>query len=389
MPADMKAPTFLTLGALAAACACSGPHGDLPPNPTDAGADAGRAPCASRAVADGDGGFDVAIASAEAFTGYGPQDFTVCLPPGPFAKAVLTYQAVGGSGADCADHASWYPASDPICSATGDHVDRVLSNGLVFPPEVADGGMADGGFYLELNRAVTNYGGTTAFQADLSFAAPLLGGTTTFRSYLQTGCSKGGFSVTESLHLVPGAPPATAFALAAGGLQFQRIADDPQAGSSGANVELELPMAFPAAQLLVFATGHNGQGQACEEFCPGKTVVFTVDGADAGTLEPRMGAGDPTCVACCDGCGGAQGCAVQGCAPGGCGQGVPMTCTAASGCCGAAAIEREGWCPGKASPPYLLPVGDLAPGRHALHFTAPGAATQGGYWLISAALVAP
>jgi hypothetical protein len=297
----------------------------------------------------------------------------VCLPAGPFATATLRFEAVGGGGADCAQR------YNSACSASGDHVDRVVSNGLVFPPELGDAGLADGGFYLELDRAVTTYGGVTSYDRDLSEAAPLLGGgKTTFRLTLQNGCSQGGWAVSASLHLVPGPWPAGAFSEAAPGISYTRVGDDADAGEGWLQTEVQLAAPLHGAQLLVFATGHNSAGQACEEFCPGDAVAFALDGVDAGVFAPTMGARDPSCVAGCDGC--------VGC-PGGCASG--FFCSAASGCCEASGVAREGWCPGEPSPPVLLPLGDLSAGAHTLTFTSPGAVTTGGYWLVSANLVAP
>ncbi len=384
-------------GDAGAASGASGPTGAKSGGagtPADAGPDGGlpaASSCTPLTAPDPDGGIDVVIVSGAEFGSSAPQDFTVCLPPGPFAQAFLRYQAVGGSGADCAIPAGWYSG---ICSPSGDHVDRVISNGIVLPPEQGDAGMADGGFYLELNRGVTTYGGTTAYEQDISFAAPLLSGETTFRLLLENGCTKGGWEVSASVRLVPGPSSSSAFSRAAPAFTLQRIADDPSAQGSGAQAWVDLPAAFPSARLLVFATGHNNQGTGCEEFCPGHAISFAVDGADAGTVKPSLGQGDPSCVGCCDGCGGPGGCAANA---GWCGQeqqrgacgGATMSCDAASGCCGASGVGREGWCPGKPAPAYLFPVGDLEAGRHAVHFVAPGSATAGGYWLISAAVVAP
>jgi hypothetical protein len=301
----------------------------------------GPAPCV--------GCMDVTVTSGLEFSSYATQDVTVSMPnAGPFSKVEWNFQAQGGTLAQCTDRYNC------CCSSTGDYVDRVISNGLVLPG-------ADGGTEIEFDRAITNYGGLTSYSRDITALAPLLGANPTFRIAVQNGCTNGGYQVQASLHLEPGTPPAPSFSQAVQGISFVRILDDADAGFGSDSVQVSLSSPINSAQLYVFATGHNSQGLSCEEFCPGNPINFAVDGADAGTLTPQMGANDPSCVAGCDGCGH----------------------------CGASSVNREGWCPGKPSRPYLLPIGSLPAGPHQISFTSPGAVTAGGYWLVSASIVAP
>ncbi len=300
-----------------------------------------------------------------------------CLTPGPFAQAIWTFSTQGGDGQDCASYpAGWYSG---VCSPSGDHVDRIIANGLILPTEVGDAGLADGGYFVEFDRAITNYGGLTSYTRDVSILGPLLGGgETTFRLYVQNGCTDGGYMVNASLHLLPGKAPALTFSQTAPGISFVRVSDQPDGGGGSQSAQVNLAQPLPGAQLLVFATGHNDQGLSCEEFCPGDQVAFTFDGADAGVLTPELGKGNPACVAGCDGCGSE--CSASSCTG-------TSFCSAASGCCEASSVNREGWCPGLPAPLYLLPLGDLAAGPHRLLFASPGAVTPGGYWELSANLV--
>ncbi len=326
--------------------------GSGPSRSTDAGTNAADAggPCAATTWGN-QTAMDVTVAKDLEFSSYSPQDVTVCLPPGPFRQVTWTFTAQGGALAQCTQR-----DSTGVCNSTGDYVDRIIENGLVL------GSGADAP-ELELDRAVTAYGGTTNYTRDLTQFERLLGGQDTFRLSVQTGCKQGGYSATAVLHLVKGLPTDSGrhWGTAMQVFPAQRVADDASAGFGSASAKIHLAEALSGATLLVFATGHNNKGQACEEFCAGAQIELTVDGTSLGTVAPVQGGNDPHCVAGCDGCGHCQ----------------------------ASSVAREGWCPGEASTQLGFFVGALSAGDHTFTFKSLNAVTQGGYWVVSAALVAP
>jgi hypothetical protein len=328
--------------------ACSGPAAKDTPvagAPTGDGSGTGAIPpdtCAVDAVTEDDGSIDVEVVSSAVFGSYDAQRFTVCLPARPFASVEWRFHTEGGKVADCPLHT--------ICGKTGDHVDRIISSRLV----------TAAGEEIELDRGITSYGGVTDYARDLTAFSPMLHGEVTFSVAVETGCARG-YQASATLHLVPGDPPAGGLSRARIAIPYGRAAAGASASTPAIDDPITLTEPLAGASLMIFATGHNSAGKSCEEFCPGRSIVASVDGVTVGTARPEMGGADPSCVAGCDGCGNCQ----------------------------ASSVSREGWCPGKPSPPIVFPVGDLAAGPHTISFAAPESDTEGGYWQISAALVAP
>ena len=227
---------------------------------------------------------------------------------------------------------------------------------------------------VELVRAITPFGGPMQVEADLTDVANHRPGKHRLEIHIttwsdgagQVSGSNGGWDVSASLSVVPGAAPREVLAIVP---LFDGSDTDPNGPGP---LPFTVPEGATTGRVEYRVTGHGGPntGPGCngpaEEFCLREHVIL-VDGAEATTLEPWRSDCEKGCTMTHYGPedGGFDYCLENPC-------GHPASVRA----------SRANWCPGSVTPPYVFELG-LPAGAHDFSWRVPEM-LEGGSWSVAA-----
>lgn len=249
-----------------------------------------------------------------------------------------------------------------------DAFDRTLSVTLDDPTSAGEGPPG-----IELLRAVTPFGGPLELSADVTDVVNGLPGEHELRVRIDTWSdadglvsgSKGEWLVSASVELEAGAAPRRV-------LSVQSLVLETQSQVDAQPVTFEAPDGASSARLEYRATGHGGVADfqcigPAEEFCR-RTHELRLDGALFAELAPWRNDCDALCTVTENDAGIGP---VTYCAENPCGD--PRSVRA----------PRANWCPGSATPPFVLEDPALvAPGEHELTRSVLDL-KEGGGWQVS------
>ncbi len=229
---------------------------------------------------------------------------------------------------------------------------------------------------LELERAITPFGGPLHLEIDITDVANGLPGKHTLRTTIPTysdgegkvSGSNGGWLVSAHIDFVPGPAPRKVLAV------VPLFYGDQTMTASPAPIGFTVPEDAKSGRLEWRATGHGGaqQGSGCigpaEEFCHRKQTLV-VDGTKVEDFDPWR-------TNCKDNCTVAH----QGPADAGFDYCEQNPC----GDMGSVKASRANWCPGTETPPFVSTAAPFAtPGDHQLSWTI-STVVDGGQWHLSA-----
>jgi Peptide-N-glycosidase F, C terminal len=296
-------------------------------------------------------------------------DATIDFHDGPFASVQLTIDLES----PCYPFSKWDGGVLPPWPVNCDAFDRNFEFSLDDPGP--DGG-APG---LELERAITPFGGPLHLVVDVTDVANARPGVHQLRVTIPTysdpngqlSGSNGGWYVTASIDATPGPDPRSVLGV------VSLFYGDVVAGPPVAPVSFDVPAGTKHGRLYYRVTGHGGTDatgdSACigpaEEFCKREHQVF-LDGASIADLTPWRS----DCASLCTTT-----------------QGGPFGSYCLENPCGSPGsvrAPRANWCPGSETPPIIWSPAALAvPGNHSVNWTVAHVAS-GGLWRTSITYVA-
>lgn len=222
------------------------------------------------------------------------------------------------------------PIDDPEkLPRPGDPWTRVGSVGVVLP---MGGGRTP--MQVELMRFVTGFGAAGRFEADLTPLLPVLWGERTFRLHLGTWKNPG-WRVTFELRYQPGAAGIRRPSMVV------PLVDEPMVTRSTGRMSASFTLlpGLDRPRLRVISTGHGSE--LGDEFRP-RTHVIRVDGVEVARWRPWR----------------EDGAKARSSSPWAERRVVDGREIWASD------ADRSGWVPGEVVEPFILPLDELAPGRH-------------------------
>ncbi len=285
-------------------------------------------------------------------------DATIDFHDGPFQSVVMQVQLTSPcfpfSSAEAPPKGQRWPAN---CDA----FDRNFEFSLDDPGP--DGGPPG----LELERAITPFGGPLSLTVDITDVANGLPGPHTLRVVIptysdptgQVSGSAGGWTVSAQIEATPG--PAPRHVLAVEPLFYGAMT----VATASQEASLQAPAGTVYGRLEYRVTGH-GQGPAdsacigpAEEFCK-RSHTLSVDSTTIATLTPWRS----DCACHLADAGGIEYCQGNPC-------GDPRS----------VAASRANWCPGSETPPFLFDGGALSsPGSHTVDWKIQRIDDGGGIW---------
>jgi hypothetical protein len=279
---------------------------------------------------------------------------------GPFQSVVMQVELTS----PCFPFSSWgtVPAGQnwpPTCDA----FDRNFEFSLDDPGP--DGGPPG----LELERAITPFGGPLNLTVDITDVANGLPGPHTLRVVIPTysdsagkvSGSDGGWTVSAQITATPGPPPRNVLAV-------ESLFYGPMYVSTASQqASIQVPAGTAYGRLEYRVTGHgqdSAPDSACigpaEEFCK-RTHLLSVDSQSIATLTPWRT--NCSCTLADAGHG------IEYCVGNPCGD--PQS----------VAAPRANWCPGSETPPFVFDAGSLAAsGSHIVDWTIERIDDGGGLW---------
>lgn len=362
---------FVVVGAAALGVAGCGSHDSGGSSGT--GGDAGDAGADVATVADPytiDAFDDVRITSDSSQANFQHATADVDFHDGPFASVKL----IADLASTCYPFDSW--ANDPPPTgqnwpAECDAFDRNYEFSLDDPG--ADGDPPG----IELERAITPFGGPEHLEVDITDVANGLPGKHTLKVTIptwsdgagQVSGSNGGWNVTAKIEVVPGDAPRKILAVVPlyYGNEDSTVTTDPTA-------DFTVPDGTTDARIEYRVTGHGGGAKAtgcigpAEEFCHRGHTAY-VDDVQVGLLDPWR----DDCASLCT-------IAHQNSATGGFDYCQENPC----GSIQSVQAPRANWCPGSETPPFVLQGGPMATaGTHTFRWHISQIAL-GGMWHVSA-----
>jgi hypothetical protein len=294
---------------------------------------------------------------------------TVDFGAGPFSSARVTAEL----GTTCVPFESWADNPPPPghnWPADCDAFDRNFEISLERTGQTP----------IELIRAITPFGGPLTVEADITDLVNGLPGVHRARVTIPTysdatgrvSGANGGWNVSLTFDLVPGAPPKEVLAV------VPLFYLDHRDTTPDTSYPFVVPAGATGGRIEYRATGHGGgaAGPSCigpaEEFCR-RRHDFYFDGNPTPIAE--LDAWRTDCDQLCT-------LAHYGPSSGGFDYCLENPC----GAIASVRAPRANWCPGSVTPPLILDLFDYGPGPHDFRYAIPGA-LPGGLWRVSALYV--